>query len=177
MQNNGHYLKIRISTITPYLKLSMFHLQKSRVAWRHRNITIPEWSQRSEQSEDPEYAKDSRAAVCDERDEDVDEGDDNQEAVHHVPPRAQVRVRPQHKTLRNYLKETQKLYWVLILTLLSFGIYVLIAVFWYVLWYMYHTLCNYLNQKLKLYIMLIRILQARGNYVDMLLFAIEHKEP
>lgn len=64
---------------------------------------IPERSERSEEPEYSEYAEYPRASVRDEREAEVNQRDDHQRPVHHVPAALEVRSVTVPQTLRNHL--------------------------------------------------------------------------
>ena len=64
---------------------------------------VPQRSQRSQQPEHAQNAKDLGTAGADGGDEDVQQRDEHEEAVHDVPAAAQVRASTNHQTARQYL--------------------------------------------------------------------------
>ena len=69
-----------------------------------RDNNRPKWSQGAEETEDAKDAEDLWTVLGGERDDDVQQGDEDQTAVHHVPTTPQVRVTTQHETLRYHLR-------------------------------------------------------------------------
>ena len=72
-----------------------------------RTENTPERAECAEQSEDSQYAEDLGTVGGGQRDDDVEQRDEHETAVHHVPAAAQVRVTAQHETLRDHLHHQQ----------------------------------------------------------------------
>ena len=67
----------------------------------------PKRSEGAQQSEDAQDAEDLGTVLGRERDDDVEQRDEDEAAVHHVPTTPQVRVTTQHETLRYHLHDKQ----------------------------------------------------------------------
>jgi len=68
---------------------------------------VPEWAERPQQAEDPQDAQDPVPAGVGQRDQDVHQGHEDQQAVQHVPAGLQVRLLAEAEAQRHHLERHQ----------------------------------------------------------------------
>jgi len=87
----------------------MASASNSSVNLTEKNVPdSPKRSQGAQQAEDAQDAEDLGTVFSREWDDDVEQRDEDEAAVHHVPTASQVRMTTQHQTLRYHLQQTTR---------------------------------------------------------------------